>query len=223
MCHGKMVFKRPRKSWVCTECMYGITEEEFADDFVFWFCDECDSYLNCQEGFDKNASKHICRECGYENDTTKDNMKGMCIDCGRVLEDPDGSLCKECKQIRKEKSMERLMKAGKVLATAAAVAEAVSLAIRDSDSDNENDIMCSGIEDDESDDRYMYPICKSCGALMTEFDDWAWYTCPECGDSVRIIDGKEMWHDEIFGKGKKEHHTDFELADFCHGGDLSED
>ena len=58
---------------------------------------------------------------------------------------------------------------------------------------------------------------------MTKFDGWAWYTCPECEDKVRIIEGKETWHDEIFNKGKKQHKSDFELADFCRGGDLTED
>ena len=84
-------------------------------------------------------------------------------------------------------------------------------------------------DDDSSDDEVYglgegkYPTCKTCGAKMTGFDGWAWYTCPECEDKVRIIEGKETWYDEIFGKGKKEHHSDFELADFCRGGDLTED
>ena len=50
-----------------------------------------------------------------------------------------------------------------------------------------------------------------------------WYTCPECGNSVRIIDGITTWYDEIFRPGKKEHYSDFDLADFCRGGDLTED
>ena len=59
---------------------------------------------------------------------------------------------------------------------------------------------------------------------MTEFDGWAWYTCPVCGNRVRIIDGAVTWEDEIFGnKSPKTHHSDFELADFSHGGDLSDD
>ncbi len=68
-----------------------------------------------------------------------------------------------------------------------------------------------------------YPQCKSCGAEMTGFDGWAWYTCPNCGDKVRIIDGDVTWEDEIFKEGAKQHNSDFELADFCHGGDLTED
>lgn len=48
-----------------------------------------------------------------------------------------------------------------------------------------------------------YPICRTCGAKMTDFDGVSWYTCPDCRDSVRIIDGIETWHNEIFGTGKK--------------------
>ena len=69
----------------------------------------------------------------------------------------------------------------------------------------------------------IYPTCKTCGTEMTVFDGYAWYTCPFCEDKVRIIDGKETWYNEIFGCGKKQHRSDYELADFCRGGDLSED
>lgn len=68
-----------------------------------------------------------------------------------------------------------------------------------------------------------YPKCKTCGAEMTEFDGVDWYTCPECENSVKIIDDKETWENEIFKSGTKEHHSDFELADFCSGGDLTEE
>ena len=68
-----------------------------------------------------------------------------------------------------------------------------------------------------------YPKCKTCGGEMTEFDGWAWYTCPNCGDSVRVVDGKETWRNEIFGTSIKRNHSDFGLADFCHGEDLTED
>lgn len=69
----------------------------------------------------------------------------------------------------------------------------------------------------------VFPTCKTCGSLMTGFDGWAWYTCPDCGNKVRIIDGVVKWYDEIFRTGKKQHYSDYELADFCRGGDLSED
>ncbi len=28
------------------------------------------------------------------------------------------------------------------------------------------------------------PICDMCGTLMTNFDGWAWHTCPNCGNAV---------------------------------------
>ena len=68
-----------------------------------------------------------------------------------------------------------------------------------------------------------YPDCRTCGTKMTDYDACAWYTCPECGDKVRIIDGEETWYDQVFKKGKKQLYSDFELADFCRGGDLTED
>ena len=49
-----------------------------------------------------------------------------------------------------------------------------------------------------------YPKCNVCGAKMTEYDGWAWYTCPNCGNSVRDNqDGTWTWHKEIFGKKAK--------------------
>ena len=75
----------------------------------------------------------------------------------------------------------------------------------------------------EDDKMKGYRTCKTCGMLMTEFDDWAWYTCPECGNRVKIIDGSVTWYDEIFGENEKEHYSDFDLADFCRGGYLTED
>lgn len=121
----------------------------------------------------------------------------------------------------------------KVLGVVGAVAGILGiayLAARPSNDDGDSYILLSDGNDDNYDDKEVYglgknkfPTCKSCDTQMTEFDGWAWYTCPYCGNSVRIIDGEEKWYDEIFGTGKKEHHSDYELADFCRGGDLSDD
>lgn len=64
----------------------------------------------------------------------------------------------------------------------------------------------------EDDKMKGYPTCKTCGMLMTE-----------CGNRVKIIDGSVTWYDEIFGENEKEHYSDFDLADFCRGGYLTED
>ena len=53
VCHEKMVFNEHTKSWVCQKCPYTLTESEFLDDYVFWFCDECGTYLNIQSGFNR--------------------------------------------------------------------------------------------------------------------------------------------------------------------------
>ncbi len=114
-CGEKLRFSKSRKAWICNDCGCTVTEEEFLDDFVFWFCDECGVYLNNQQGFDKNLSKHICRKCGYENDITDQNIKGTCSDCGKNLHNPDSTLCESCRQIRKEKGREWLITAGEIL------------------------------------------------------------------------------------------------------------
>lgn len=224
---GKMRIDKTSTTWQCKECGYKLSAKKFEDDYVFWFCDECQTYLNNQDGFDEKSDKHICRICGYENDTTFNNVKGICLDCGKVIGEQDGALCAECKDIRKEKAKQWLIKGAKVAGTVAAVAGVAYLASKATDDDNDTNYNFSN--DTEEDDEVYglgegnYPYCKTCGAKMTDFDGWAWYTCPECENSVRIIEGKETWHDEIFKSGNKQHHSDFELADFCHGGDLTED
>lgn len=68
-----------------------------------------------------------------------------------------------------------------------------------------------------------FPFCDTCGTEMTQFDGWAWYTCPECGDKVRIIENKVDWYSDLFKEGKRQINSDFDLADICRGGDLTED
>lgn len=75
VCHDKMVFNNATKSWFCQKCPYTLTESDFLDDFVFWFCDKCGAYLNIQSGFNRKAIKHICQRCGFENDTSPNNIK----------------------------------------------------------------------------------------------------------------------------------------------------
>lgn len=118
---------------------YHSGANEFEDDYVFWFCDECNTYLNNQEGFDRSASRHICKKCGYENDTTFDNLKGICSDCGKVIPDPDGTLCADCRLARRQKAKEWLSTAGKVAGVVATVAGAVYLASQTSDDGTSTD------------------------------------------------------------------------------------
>ena len=122
--------------WTCEDCGYQLANAVFEDDYVFWFCDECGTYLNNQDGFDRHAQKHICQNCGYENDTTFDNIKGTCSDCGKLIPDPDATLCLDCKQARREKAKQWLIKAGKVVGVVAAVAGVAYLASQSSDDDS---------------------------------------------------------------------------------------
>ena len=203
---GKMSINRSSTLWQCESCGYQLSADEFEDDYVFWFCDECKAYLNSQEEFNRNSPKHICKKCGYENDTTFDTIKGICTDCGKTIPDPDSTLCVDCRLIRREKAKKWLLAAG---AIAGAVLAAVAVSNSTSTSTGTAPIDITDIDDsDDADEVYglgpgLYPTCKTCGAKMTSFDNWAWYTCPACSDSVRIIEGKETWYDEVFGTGKK--------------------
>jgi len=154
------------------------------DDCVFWFCDECETYLNNQEGFDCNASKHICRNCGYENDTTFDNIKGTCSDCGKLLPNPDATLCADCRQSRREKAKQWLITAGKV---AAGVAVVVGAAV----------IAASAIEDDENTDYTPLPSGDDERGLDMKFshvtDSWMQTASEDelrdtCREMERLLD-----------------------------------
>lgn len=147
--------------WTCGDCGYKLSADEFEDDYVFWFCDECNSYLNNQEGIDRQASRHICTNCGYENDTTLDNIKGICSDCGKIILDPDATLCTDCKQIRKQKAKECLITAGKVVGIAAAVVGTVYLAAQTTEDDGSTDYTHLPDGDDEGGSTMNYSYSNS--------------------------------------------------------------
>lgn len=156
VCHKKMTFNKAKKTWICNKCTYKILEKDFLNDFVFWFCDECNTYLNCQEGFNNKSTKHICQECGYENDTTFDNIKGSCIDCGNILENPNAYLCDDCKKQRKEKAKEWLIKAGKAVGTTVLLVGGAYLALRASDNEDEFENWVNNASHDELSDAYEF-------------------------------------------------------------------
>ena len=129
----------------------------------------------------------------------------------------------------RSKAKKTLINIGKGLAIATVFASLYYLVDKFSNDESKDfTYYCNTNNSGEDDTIYglgygIYPNCRTCGAKMTDFDDWAWYACPECGDKVRIIDGEETWYDDVFKKDKKEFYSDFELADFCRGGDLTED
>ena len=208
---GKMTFNKENLTWECQECTYNFTEAYFSNSFAFQFCEKCKSFLNIQDGFSKDNSKHICCNCGYENDLKKYN--NVCTDCKRVLSATTSKRCDDCKQHRKNKRND-LIKLG--VNTAIFVGTIIHIFY-----DNNDDETNSDKDDFELNDT-TYPICQ-CGTEMTKFDNWAWYSCPNCGNSVRVTTEAETWYDEIFRDGNKSNRSDFQLADFSHGGELSED
>ena len=59
--------------WKCPDCGYKISNHE-KNSTVFWFCDECETYLNIQRDFTVKNGKWKCTECGSLNDVTKGNI-----------------------------------------------------------------------------------------------------------------------------------------------------
>ena len=100
----------------------------------------------------------------------------------------------DCRLKRKERAKERLINIGTAVGIGA-VAVGIGLATAQSQSDDSSEPLPPFPEDDRD-----YPTCDLCGEKMTEFDGWAWYTCPNCGNMVRILeDGTTTWERELFG------------------------
>lgn len=194
--NGKMVINKASTMWICEDCGYSLSADEFEDDYVFWFCDECETFLNTQEGFDRYALKHICTKCGYENDTTANNLRGICIDCGKIIPDPEQTICADCRIARRQRAKERLKTVGMAAGITAVTVGSAILASHSSDKELSTDTLLP--PEDSDDDEH--PICDMCGVKMTGFDGVAWYTCPSCGNRVRKDEsGKLTWEREIFG------------------------
>lgn len=195
--NGKMTFNKKTSLWTCEECGYHFSEEYFLDDCVFWFCDECETYLNSQEGFDTHSPKHICRNCGYENDTTFDNIKGTCSDCGKLLSNPDATLCADCRQARREKAKQWLITAGKVTAGIAVVAGAVILAASASNDDENTDYTpLPGGDDDDLDMKFSH-VTDSW--MQTASEDELRETCSEMERLLDELDYDSDEHSRIYG------------------------
>lgn len=158
---GKMTINKKSTTWSCEDCGYQLSADEFEDDYVFWFCDECNTYLNNQDGFDGKGTRHICRNCGYENDTTFDNIKGICSDCGKIIPDSDTTLCADCKQTRKVKAKQWLITASKVVGTVTAIAGVAYLASQTTSGRNTDYIPPLGGDDNDEGESIMK--CAHCG------------------------------------------------------------
>ena len=66
------------------------------------------------------------------------------------------------------------------------------------------------------------PTCNCCGAKMKEFDGVSWYTCPKCGNSVRIVGQDVKWKDELYKQGTKEVKSNRQRYNICRGEDDDE-
>lgn len=189
--NGKMKINKKSTLWTCEECGYTLSAGEFEDNYVFWFCDECGTYLNNQEGFDRYASYHVCQKCGYENDTTFDNVKGICSDCGKIVPDPNGTLCGECKQARKTKAKEWLLKVGRVAAVATVIASVAYLGSQSSSDKDSTDYNYLPDGADKEGDGSMR--CANCGNTdeNTLWDEGDTIYCSRCTHRTSVETGED--------------------------------
>ena len=73
-CRSNNMFLGPEgRMWRCYDCGYRITVEDF-ENSILWFCDNCEAFLNAQEGFTDRAKTWKCKMCGFNNDVSEDNV-----------------------------------------------------------------------------------------------------------------------------------------------------
>lgn len=59
----------------------------------------------------------MCTKCGFDNDTTFSNIKGECKNCGKLLDNPNATICSDCKTIRMTKAKQALDTASEICYT----------------------------------------------------------------------------------------------------------
>ena len=184
---SEMRVDRKQRVWRCKNCGYIFPIKQSGSECVFWFCGNCDAYLNIQDNFDENAVEHTCSTCGYENSLEKENIKGMCRDCGEILQNPEDILCRKCIIARKEKSKATLLAIGKVAGIAVAALGAIWIANQLNDNDDSSKQIVLPEDDDDGIEPYGEYVCSECGGLMKKADDTV-LVCTKCGYSVDIED-----------------------------------
>ena len=60
-------------NWKCVDCGYMLSGLRKINS-IFWFCDNCETYLNIQNGFTTKNKIWKCAECGYTNNVTRKNL-----------------------------------------------------------------------------------------------------------------------------------------------------
>ena len=68
-----MAYSEDKGCWYCFDCRYEMSQE-WLERSVLWFCDKCDAYMNIQSGFSTYSGSWKCKNCGYDNDVTEDNI-----------------------------------------------------------------------------------------------------------------------------------------------------
>lgn len=68
-----MLSRTPVGPWQCFDCGYAISIREKLFG-TLWFCDNCDTYMNVQSGFNTKNGHWKCSECGFENDVSSKNI-----------------------------------------------------------------------------------------------------------------------------------------------------
>lgn len=136
VCGEKLYISKDGELWECSQCHYQLSDTEFCNDFVFWFCDGCNTYLNVQEGFDRESKRWTCVKCGFENVITESNIKGECKDCGVLLDNPNATICEECKIARMEKAKIILEGISDICYQTASILDTVSGSDEESECDN---------------------------------------------------------------------------------------
>lgn len=68
-----MIYSNEKQCFVCLDCGYEMTEE-WLKRSVLWYCDKCGAYMNIQRGFNTNSGSWKCKNCGYDNDVSEDNI-----------------------------------------------------------------------------------------------------------------------------------------------------
>ena len=72
--NGILTVKSNNKTWKCDKCEYSIFVKEFESGVVFWFCDNCGTFLNIQQDFNPKSGHFICKKCGLVNDVSEQNI-----------------------------------------------------------------------------------------------------------------------------------------------------
>jgi ribosomal protein L37AE/L43A len=196
-CGDKMRVNRKSSQWECQKCNYSLSVREFENDYVFWFCDNCNSFLNNQPNFDTDKKMAVCAKCGHNNDITKDSISSICKDCGKIIDsNAKYGLCDDCRITRHEKWIARLKTGAKIVGILSAIAGTIYLVAKSSnDEDSEksykyipNDDTDGGMPELnaekswEEENTYIgeTPPCPRCGTPLTKKYVFSGMYCDSC-------------------------------------------